>query len=150
MEVLTAFIREHSREPWPPSDAGQPVQERSTRPDVQAAATVVGRRDKMRDIPGQPPDLVGANLTRADLNGAHLGGANLARADLTSADLPSADLTDADLTDADLTDANFTATKWSAAAPVPEGWTIDGETIDGESGLLKLAGQLLELMAHYL
>ena len=24
MEVLTAFIREHSREPWPPSDAGQP------------------------------------------------------------------------------------------------------------------------------
>ncbi len=24
MEVLTAFIREHSREPWPPADAGQP------------------------------------------------------------------------------------------------------------------------------
>ena len=108
MEVLTAFIREHSREQWPPSDAGQPVQERSTRPDVQAAATVVGRRDKMRDIPGQPPDLVGANLTRADLNGAHLGGANLARADLTSAGLPSADLTDANLRGADLTGAILT------------------------------------------
>ena len=40
MEVLTAFIREHSREPWPPPDPGEPEQERSTRPDVQAAARV--------------------------------------------------------------------------------------------------------------
>ena len=45
MEVLTAFIREHSREQWPPPDTGNPEQERSTRPDVQAALTVVGRRD---------------------------------------------------------------------------------------------------------
>ena len=48
MEVLTAFIREHSQEQWPPSDdpAGG-GKERSTRPDIQAALTVVrapGRR----------------------------------------------------------------------------------------------------------
>src|SRR5580693_6476602 len=55
MEVLTAFIREHSHEQWPPSDhpAGR-GQERSTRPDVQAALIVVGRRDPHRDI--QPID----------------------------------------------------------------------------------------------
>src|SRR5512142_2190097 len=45
MEVLTAFIREHSNEQWPPSDPGGQEQERSTRADVQAAVTVVGRRD---------------------------------------------------------------------------------------------------------
>ena len=28
MEVLTAFIRAHSREPWPPSDTGNPEQQR--------------------------------------------------------------------------------------------------------------------------
>src|SRR6266568_4075356 len=48
MEVLTAFIREHSREPWPPSNADQSVQERLTRPDVQAALTVIGRRGAER------------------------------------------------------------------------------------------------------
>jgi hypothetical protein len=40
MEVLTAFIREHSREQWPPSDAGRPEQ-RLTRPDIRVAVTVV-------------------------------------------------------------------------------------------------------------
>ena len=51
MEVLTAFIREHSREPWPAHQTlSSPGQERSTRPDVQAAVTVVGRRDANRDI----------------------------------------------------------------------------------------------------
>src|SRR5580692_2978705 len=64
MEVLTAFIREHSREPWPPPDAGQPVQEESTRPDVQAAVTAVGRRDAERDI--LVIDLAAADLTRAN------------------------------------------------------------------------------------
>ena len=50
MEVLAAFIREHSHEQWPPSDPGGQEQARSTRPDVQAAVTVVGRRDAKRDI----------------------------------------------------------------------------------------------------
>jgi len=45
-------------------------QERSTRPDVQAALTVVGRRDPDRDI--QPIDLARANLNGATLTGADL------------------------------------------------------------------------------
>jgi hypothetical protein len=50
MEVLTAFIRDHSREPWPVDKDGAQHGEKKTRPDVQAAATVVGRRDVERDI----------------------------------------------------------------------------------------------------
>ena len=45
MEVLTALIREHSREQWPPPARDGAEPERSTRPDVQAAVTVIGRRD---------------------------------------------------------------------------------------------------------
>ena len=98
MGVLTAFIREHSREQWPLSDAGSPEQERSIRPDVQAAVTVAGRRDAKRDV--LPIDLTGANLPSATLTGAHLGGATLTGADLTGARIRGATLTGADLTGA--------------------------------------------------
>ena len=115
MEVLAAFIREHSQEGWPPPDPGDGERARSTRPDVQAAVTVVGRRDAKRDI--EPINLTGANLnganltranlTRAHLTDAHLDGANLTDADLTRADLTGADLTGAHLTRANLTDAHL-------------------------------------------
>lgn len=106
MEVLTAFIREHSREPWPPPpDSGRPEQERSTRPDVQAAVTAVGRRETKREI--GPIDLTRANLNGANLNGANLSDAILIGANLEGADLDSADLTGAALTEADLTGAHF-------------------------------------------
>jgi hypothetical protein len=106
MEVLTAFIREHSREQWPPSDdSADQVRTRSTRPDVQAALTVVGRRDPHCDI--RQIDLTDAHLNRADLTRAHLSGADLTRADLKDARLGSADLTRADLVVAVLTGARL-------------------------------------------
>ena len=130
MEKLTAFIREHSREPWLTAGRGAEVPEWAARRDVQAAFTVVGRRAAEHNIQGQPMDLAGAvldraylagayfagaNLTdailpRANLTGAELGGANLTdavlpRANLTGAELGGADLTGANLTDAELTDA---------------------------------------------
>ena len=103
MEVLSAFIREHSNEPWP--DPGGPEWERSTRPDVQAALTVVRRRDQTRDI--QAINLVDADLTYADLTGVNLAGADLTHADLTGATLIGADLTGADLTAATLAGATL-------------------------------------------
>src|SRR5580700_5834970 len=82
MEVLTAFIREHSHEQWPPSDhPASRGQEPSKRPDVQTALTVVGRRDPDRDI--QSIDLTRAHLVGARLLDANLTGADLTRANLT-------------------------------------------------------------------
>ena len=136
MEMLAAFIRERSHEQWPPPHPGGQARERSVRPDVHAAITVVGRRLTERDI--GPVDLARADLTGADLGGARLTGANLdgvdltgadlteavlanavlaradlpaaklVRADLSGADLGGARLTGADLTRADLTGADFT------------------------------------------
>jgi hypothetical protein len=112
MEVLTAFIREHSHEhsrkqsredspvqrSQPGPDYPEPL--RSTRPAVRAALTVVGRRDVKRDV--RPVDLTGANLT-----GPGLAGANLSRAILRAADLTGADLTDTDLAFSLLSGANL-------------------------------------------
>ena len=133
MEVLIAFIRENSKEQWPPRGPDGRVPGRWTRPDVQAAVTVVGRRDAERDIPGQLIDLWGANLTAAYLRGADLRGATLRYADLTGAYLRGATLAGADLRDAilvdakhldgaDLTGAGLDGARWPADTPVPEGW----------------------------
>ena len=96
MEVLTAFIREHS-----PVPADGPELTRSSLPDVQAALAVVGRRKTEHDIRVM-------DLTRAVVAGADLTRANLARAVLFFADLTDAVLVGAVLAGADLTGANFT------------------------------------------
>jgi Pentapeptide repeats (8 copies) len=78
MEVLGAFVREHSPEPWlPPADdeEGAEATNTATRPDVQAAITVIGRRNPRHD--GRPVNLAGSNLTAADLHSADLRGADL-------------------------------------------------------------------------
>jgi uncharacterized protein YjbI with pentapeptide repeats len=105
MEVLTAFIREHSREPWPVPEPGGPAPGRLTRPDVQAALTVVGRRDQERDI--RPVDVTGASLMWANLQAAHLRGAYLDGANLDGADLRGVDLRRAVLRNAELPNARL-------------------------------------------
>jgi hypothetical protein len=133
MEVLAAFIREHSREPRPlrvPADSSAP--ERPARPDVQAALTVIGRRDASHDgwwhigltgavLPGAL--LFYTNLTHVRLAGADLTGANLVGADLTEANLAGAILAGANLTGAELTGAQR-----SEQDPVPDEWTRDPGT----------------------
>jgi hypothetical protein len=53
MEVLAAFVRDHSLEPWsslPAKDQSElDHPRRRTRPDVQAAVTVIGRRNVQHD-----------------------------------------------------------------------------------------------------
>jgi uncharacterized protein YjbI with pentapeptide repeats len=122
MEVLAACIREHSREQWPPPPSEEPgaePPERATRPDVQAAMTVIGRRDITHD--SGPIDLANVNLSGADLRGAELANANLIGANLTravaiqanlaGANLRNADLARADLSGADLHGASLTSTR---------------------------------------
>ena len=103
MEVLTTFVREHSREQWPP---GVSDDARTTRPDIQAALYVIGRREARHDR--RYIYLGGANLTEATLVDANLARANLASANLTRANLPGADLTGATLSGVNLTGANLT------------------------------------------
>jgi Pentapeptide repeats (8 copies) len=114
MEVLTACIREHSPKQWPKlsKEPGAKLRERTTRPDIQAALTVIGRRDTTHDQ--QPINLSSANLTRATLAG-NLTRADLTDANLTHADLGGADLTGADLTGAQLTGAYLTVTNLTGA-----------------------------------
>ena len=127
MEVLAAFVREHSREQWPPVKPEAEPPRRTTRPDVQAAVTVIGRRnlehDRLAinladadlpyvDLGGANLDgatLSGANLIRAKLIIANLRGANLNLANLRGARLRGADLSGADLSGADLTGADLSS-----------------------------------------
>jgi len=156
MEMLTAFIRENSHEQRPQPDPGS--KERFRRRDIQAAVSVVGRREVKHDIRPihlarahlmganlRGADLARANLIRVYLDRAHLRGANLTdanltgakliRADLTGANLISANLTRAELTGADLTGADLTGARWPRDAPVPAGWKLDTS-----SGRLEAAG----------
>jgi uncharacterized protein YjbI with pentapeptide repeats len=104
VEVLTAFIREHSHDEWPSSGPEGQEPARSIRPDLQAAITVVVRRDIKRDI--RPIDLIGADLTGTDLSNA-----DFTRADLVGADLTGADLSHVSLAEAKLRSANLTRAK---------------------------------------
>jgi Pentapeptide repeats (8 copies) len=113
MGMLAAFIRERSRQPWPPPGPGAPAGGRSPRPDVQAAMTVVGRRRAERDL--GPVDLAGADLTGADLTDADLTGVVLARAILARADLIAATLVRADLSGTDLGGARLTGANLAGA-----------------------------------
>ena len=178
MEVLAAFIRDRSSEQWPPAEPGAETPRRATRPDVQAAVTVIGRRNPRHDrqavdlrsahlthavLTGAPltgadlryADLTGANLTEADLSeadlvGAHLDRAHLVRAHLDRANLGTATLTDAHLFSADLTGANLTGAHLGGVK-WPEGVQVPaGWMVDSGSARLKRVDELSEVMTHYL
>lgn len=132
LEVLTAYVRGHS--PRRPDESAFPdesaANEGSISADVQAALTVLGRRNPEYDPPRDGKrglDLSGTNLTKANLRGANLEGANLRTsvlakgilrdvnlqganlrwANLTGASLPSAMLLDAFLMEVNLEQANL-------------------------------------------
>jgi uncharacterized protein YjbI with pentapeptide repeats len=109
MEVLTTFIREHSREQQATgadsekADQAKQADRQQPRAETQAALTVLARRDKEHDT--RAINLAGANLAGADLTRASLAGADLAGADLTRASLRDADLACANLSGAEFTRA---------------------------------------------
>ncbi|WP_420117271.1 pentapeptide repeat-containing protein [Micromonospora sp.] len=126
VDILTTFVRVHAPAPaWPkPMPTLFPPQDspaRSNPPvDIQAALTVLSRRDSNRDgtvgagVEDPSPrrlnlsntDLIGADLSGADLSRANLRGAYLLDADLSNANLANANLNEANLRGADLGRAN--------------------------------------------
>jgi uncharacterized protein YjbI with pentapeptide repeats len=130
MEVLTAFLREHTRGRQEDEDAADstrvPTEDapraserwaevrrlRALRADFQTVATVIGRRDRRYERKGYRLDLRrvylrGADLHEAVLNDADLFEAHLEGADLTRAYLEGADLTRAYLEGALLSEAHL-------------------------------------------
>ena len=186
MEVLTAFIREHSHEPWPPPDH-RASRSRNDRPGPTSRPPSPWSGAGMQSATSSLIDLAGADLTGANLaartsaartsTGADLTGANLTGADLTGANLAGADLTGADLDQRATSPARTSPARTSPARtspartspartspartspartspartspapqvagrrPVPDGWMVDSD-----SGRLKRAGQLSEVI----
>jgi uncharacterized protein YjbI with pentapeptide repeats len=138
VEVLAAFVREHCREQPPPADPDPGIGPATMRGDVQAALTVIGRRDSSRDrrqiglarsnLSGsylKGATLAGATFFDADLSGAILIEANvshavftgtkLVHATLIAANVAGANLTGADLTSANLMGADLTGANLAGA-----------------------------------
>ena len=112
MEVLTAFIRERAKR----NIAAEETEEDKAPKlpvDVQAALTVIGRRELAHEDEKTPrldlreTDLRGADLKRASLGRAYLFGANLTVADLIGADLSGAFLEGTNLSEVDLSVAKL-------------------------------------------
>ncbi len=119
MEVLTSFVRQKA--PWSEEaamyeDENTPLP--STRADVQAVLTVIGRRERsaaresgrvldLRWCDLRGADLTGAHLEGASLESAHLEWAYLGEAHLRGANLYGAELARTHLEGADLSHANL-------------------------------------------
>lgn len=107
VDVLSAFVRVHA-----PRDHNQRLDAIEAPPvDIQAALTVLIRRDPTRDgeshVDLSETDLDSANLADANLAGADLSRTTLIAADLSRAKLPGADLIFAQLDEANLVEANL-------------------------------------------
>lgn len=112
MDVLTTFIRENT--------IHVPQKEAKVRIDIQAALTVIARRDVNQDPENEQLDLShadmrGVNLNRANLQQTNLYQANLAGANLTEANLAGAILSATNLEGANLYLANLEWAILSAA-----------------------------------
>jgi len=105
--VLSAYIRTRTLArtdtPAKPRPENRPVRLAA---DVQAALTVLGRRDPDHDRYARI-DLTDIDLTDVDLTDVNLAGADLRRATLRYTRLPGVDLSHADLRGVDLTGANL-------------------------------------------
>ncbi len=131
MQTLGAFVREQA-----PAPAGRYVGNRYEPPDpaevfvpprtdVQAALTVLGRRERDHDRPIDRPVLTSVNLSGYDLSngdftsgnfrGSYLCGTTLAGARLAAANFDYANLERADLFGTDCMGASFAGTAASGA-----------------------------------
>jgi hypothetical protein len=120
MEYLATFIRTNA--PRKEEEKGKEERSLKISDDIQAALTVIGRRDTEKDPENQRlnlshTDIRGANLqkanlqrvilNRANLQAAILSGASLQRVDLSIANLGGADLKEAQLEKANLHHADL-------------------------------------------
>ncbi|MEH1944687.1 MAG: pentapeptide repeat-containing protein [Nostoc sp.] len=118
MQMLTNFVRENAL--YIPQEEITSNPSAKARADIQAALTVIARRDVNKDPENEQLDLShtdmrGANLNKANLEQTNLYQANLAGANLREANLAGAILSAANLEGANLYLANLEGTILSAA-----------------------------------
>ncbi|MDJ0735173.1 MAG: pentapeptide repeat-containing protein [Nostocaceae cyanobacterium] len=105
MEILTAFVREYTATQ---SVVSLHLEELARLPvDIQAALTVIGRRDTNKDPQNQKLDLRHVDIRKADLRQANLKGLDLRASNLSGADLYACQLEEADLEQSKLAGANL-------------------------------------------
>lgn len=137
MEILTSFVQEKSSslislqkqkgslaERYLTKKKESETQEHDLSPvskDVQAAITVIGRRDYQKEQGEEKRilDLSSTNLTQVYLTGANLQGVHLEKANLTGIHLERANLEGANLKGANLEGANL------------EGANLEGANLEG-------------------
>ncbi|MBW4457928.1 MAG: pentapeptide repeat-containing protein [Nostoc indistinguendum CM1-VF10] len=123
IDILTAFVRANS--PCMPQEKITSNSTVKIRTDIQAALTVIARRNTNKDLENEQIDLShtdmrgvnlkGANLEQANLYQVNLSGANLRKANLAGAILSAANLEGADLTGANLKGAILSAANLKGA-----------------------------------
>jgi uncharacterized protein YjbI with pentapeptide repeats len=123
MDILTTFVRNNS--PYIPQKKIISNSTVKIRTDIQAALTVIARRDANKDPENEQIDLShtdmrgvnlkGANLEQTNLYQVNLSGANLRKANLEGAILSAANLEGANLTEANLKGAILSAVNMEGA-----------------------------------
>ncbi|MCA1993442.1 MAG: pentapeptide repeat-containing protein, partial [Coleofasciculus sp. S288] len=90
MQYLAAFVRANA--PRREEEEGEEERSQNIGDDIQAALTVIGRRDSEKDPENQRLNLSNTDIRGANLRDAKLQGINLSAAQLQGADLFQADL----------------------------------------------------------
>ncbi|MHC5612170.1 MAG: pentapeptide repeat-containing protein [Nostoc sp.] len=105
IDILTTFVRENA--PYMPQEEVTSNLRAKVRVDIQAALTVIARRDANKDPENEQLDLSHTDMRGANLNGANLEQTNLYQANLAGANLREANLAGAILSAANLQGANL-------------------------------------------
>ncbi|MGJ5628908.1 pentapeptide repeat-containing protein [Nostoc sp. CALU 1950] len=105
IDILTTFVRKNA--PYMPQKEVTSNLSTKVRVDIQAALTVIARRDANQDPENEQLDLSFTDMRGANLNGANLEQTNLYQANLAGANLIKANLAGAILSAANLEGANL-------------------------------------------
>ncbi|MDZ7955649.1 pentapeptide repeat-containing protein [Nostoc sp. DedQUE09] len=105
VDILTSFVRKNA--PYMPQEEVTNYLSTKIRLDIQAALTVIARRDANKDPVNEQLDLSFTDIRGANLKGANLQQINLYQANLAGANLREANLAGAILSAANLEGANL-------------------------------------------
>jgi uncharacterized protein YjbI with pentapeptide repeats len=113
MEMLTIFVRNNA--PYTCQEKSKSNFKIQIRTDIQAALTVIARRDVKKDPENQLLDLSYTDMRGVNFNCANLAGANLYQVNLAGANLKSANLSGTILSASNLAGANLSGANLAGA-----------------------------------